>query len=136
MIVADTRHIGQIMKLLPDTNEAVLAVTSKIRAGMSVYLLNDEGTACVNYDPLYAGKWVAHIVGLPETRGKELWDFAYSTAVWMVDKHSLSQLICFVSEDNRKLRMFVSRFRMKCVGDIENERIYFASQKQIKDFRR
>lgn len=108
---------------------------SKARSGRTHFFLNEEETAYLDYDGMFGGRWIGHITSLPEARGKGLWNFAYETARWMVEYASLSELFCFVSKDDKLLRLFVSRFKMPYVGEFAGMRIYAVDDKQIIEFK-
>lgn len=134
MKIADITMTGEILKLHSGQPTAVLTVTHKLRLGNSLFLVNDDCTAYVNYDPVFGGKWVAHIASMPEVRGSRMWGFALGTAVWMIENRNLSHLLCFVKDDDRRLKTFVRIFTMKDMGKIGDEVLYFADAQQILDF--
>lgn len=134
MKIADATMTGELLRFHPHDPSAVITISHKLRLGQSLFLMNDEMTAYVSYDPMFGGKWIGHVHSMPEIRGKKLWKFAHETAVWMVKNRRMTQLLCFVEEYDKPLRVFVRLFNMRKVGVIGNEELYVADAKQILNF--
>lgn len=133
MKIADITTTGELLRFHIDDPKAVITISNKLRSG-SLFLMNDDITAYVSYDPMFGGKWVGHIHGVPQIRGKDLWAFALSTAVWMVDNRAMSHLLCFVKKEDRKLKTFVRLFGMAEVGKVGKEMLYVADDQQILNY--
>ena len=134
MRVIDFTTIGDLFKFCDSVTERT-ALLDKARSGKSVFFLNDEETAYLCYDSIFGGKFVGHVHGEKECRGKALWDFAYETAVWMVDYMDMRQLLCFVNKDDKRLRLFVKQFKMPLIGAVGSELLYAVDDETILRFK-
>jgi len=135
MKIANMTMVGEILRFHKGDDKAVITLSHKLGRGDSLFLVNDDITAYVNYDPMFGGKWIGHVHSMPEVRGSRLWKFAHETAVWMVQKRQMTQLLCFVQDGNRPLKTFVKLFGMKEVGNVGEEILYTADAQQILNFR-
>ena len=134
MRTVDFTSIGDLFKFHKDEAEHRVLI-SKARSGRTIFFINDEETAYLAYDGMFDDNWVGHVHGMPQARGKDLWDFAYETAEWMVRIAKLSRLYCFVRSDDKKLRLFVKQFKMHSVGEFDGVKIYAVDDKQILRFK-
>ncbi len=106
MIIADSDFTGEIIEL-DVTGKYTLGIIDRMRVGKSLFLLEDNAKACIIFDPIYdSKKWMVHILSKKDFRGKELWAFAYSAALWdatelikQVDRGSFAQLACRGAEN-------------------------------------
>jgi hypothetical protein len=134
MIVADYSMIGELLNL-NSGGDNTIGIAQRVRLGSSIFLLEDQARACVVYDPLDKNKkWVTHILTSKDFKGKELWGFVVSTALWMVNERRLEHILSFVAKENKLLRVFVRYLQMNRVATIGDEILYTASAKHIKTF--
>jgi len=133
MRVATILDAGEILAL--DEKEAfTIGVVDRLKTGRSVTLLDDNEKACVIYDPLWNGKWIAHILSDTSIRGKGLWDFAHKTAKWMIEHREMKHLLIFAEKTNFTLRSFILYYRLNKATSVGNEALYIASAEQILNF--
>ncbi len=134
MIIADSDFTGEIIEL-DVTGKYTLGIIDRMRVGKSLFLLEDNAKACIIFDPIYdSKKWMVHILSKKDFRGKELWAFAYSAALWMVEERQMEYMLNLVDHSNRSLRVFVRYFGMPKAADIGDQALYVTSAEQIKNF--
>ncbi len=133
MIIADFSMAGKIMDIDADS-EFTNGIAERLRIGQSVLLLEDKFRACITYDPLDKQKWLVHILSKKNFRGKELWEFAYSTALWMVEERGMEYMLNIVDHDNKPLRVFVRYFGMPKAADMGDQALHITSAERIKNF--
>ena len=135
MKLADITMAGELLDIADEMGKnSSLSLLSRLRANHSLVLVNDEMTAMVIYDPITQGKWAAHIAAAKEVRGKQMFDFAHQTAVWMVKKQKLEHLLCFVKVEHRALKRFVQHYGMQLAATIGRELLYVTNREQILKF--
>lgn len=110
-----------------------LGLIDRLRTGHSVALMDEARKACVIYDPMWSGKWVAHILSAPEARGKALWNFTYASAKWMIERMGLQVALIFADKNNRVLNRFITYSGLKPEATVGNEFMYIADVKYILD---
>jgi hypothetical protein len=134
MIIADITMAGEVMAM-DSEKKYTLGIVDSLSAGRALFLMEEKHRACVIYDSLPGGKnWVSHILSKRDFRGKELWEFAHSTAWWMVKNRRMEYMLSFVASDNKLLKVFVRYFKIEKVADIGEESLYVVGAEQILNF--
>jgi hypothetical protein len=124
-----------ILLTLDEEGEFADGIYGSVRSGKIIAIVNDTDDAAILFDSVTSGVLSAHIISKRSFRGKKLKDFSYEAVRYMVDTGYLKNLILFVRDKDKRLKMFLALFKLKPTVTVGEYVMYNVDSQAILNWR-